>query len=53
LVNPLTYLVDALRSLMVGSAQAFHPLLLDFGVLTLIFLVLSTIAAKLYPSLAH
>jgi ABC-2 type transport system permease protein len=53
LVNPLTYLVDALRGLMVGSAQASHPLALDFAVLGLIFLVLSAIAAKLYPSLAH
>jgi ABC-2 type transport system permease protein len=53
LINPLTYLVDALRGLMVGSAQASHPLALDFAVLGLIFLVLSAIAAKLYPSLAH
>jgi ABC-2 type transport system permease protein len=53
LINPLTYLVDALRGLMVGSAQASHPLAQDFAVLGLIFLVLSAIAAKLYPSLAH
>ena len=53
LINPLTYLVDALRGLMVGSSQASHPLALDFAVLALIFLILSTIAAKLYPSLAH
>ncbi len=53
LINPLTYLVDALRGLMVGSGQNSHPLTLDFAVLVVIFLVLSTIAAKLYPSLAH
>ena len=53
LINPLTYLVDALRGLMVGAGQNSHPLTLDFAVLVVIFLVLSTIAAKLYPSLAH
>jgi len=53
LINPLTYLVDALRGLMVGLGQASHPLALDFGVLALIFLALLAIAAKLYPSLAH
>jgi ABC-2 type transport system permease protein len=53
LINPLTYLVDALRGLMVGSSQAAHPLALDFAVLGLIFLILSAIAARLYPSLAH
>ena len=53
LVNPLTYLVDALRGLMIGPAQASHALALNFGVLGLIFVVLSAIAAKLYPSLAH
>jgi ABC-2 type transport system permease protein len=53
LINPLTYLVDALRGLMVGPAQASHPLSVDFAVLAIIFFILSTIAAKLYPSLAH
>ena len=53
LINPLTYLVDALRGLMVGPAQASHPLSVDFFVLAIIFFILSTIAAKLYPSLAH
>jgi ABC-2 type transport system permease protein len=53
LVNPLTYLVDALRGLMIGSAQATHTMTVNFGVLGLIFVILSTIAAKLYPSLAH
>lgn len=53
LVNPLTYLVDALRGLMIGPDQASHPMALNFGVLLLIFVILSAIAAKLYPSLAH
>jgi ABC-2 type transport system permease protein len=53
LINPLTYLVDALRGLMVGVGQASHPLTVDFAVLGLIFVILSAIAAKMYPSLAH
>src|SRR5579862_7646521 len=53
LVNPLTYLVDALRGFMIGPEQASHPMALNFGVLLLIFVILSAIAAKLYPSLAH
>jgi ABC-2 type transport system permease protein len=53
LVNPLTYLVDALRGLMISPEQATHPMALNFGVLLLIFVILSAIAAKLYPSLAH
>jgi ABC-2 type transport system permease protein len=53
LINPLTYLVDALRGLMVGAGHNSHPLALDFAVLAAIFLILTTIAARLYPSLAH
>lgn len=53
LVNPLTYLVDALRGLMIGPDQASHPMALNVGVLIVIFVILSAIAAKLYPSLAH
>jgi ABC-2 type transport system permease protein len=51
-VNPLTYLVDALRSLMVqGGTSAFgygFDLAVDAGVL----FVLVVIAARLYPSVA-
>ncbi len=52
LVNPLTYLVDALRGLIIGS-ESLHPLAFNFGVLALIFLALLSVAARLYPSLAH
>jgi ABC-2 type transport system permease protein len=52
-LNPLTYLVDALRGLMIGHGQNAHGLLLNFGVLSLIFVLVSAIAARLYPSLAH
>ncbi|HTO95504.1 MAG TPA: ABC transporter permease [Myxococcales bacterium] len=50
--NPLTYLVDALRALMVqGGASAFG-LAADFGVQVLALLVFVAIAAGLYPSVA-
>jgi len=50
--NPLTYLVDALRGLMIGQAQA-HSLLVNFSVIGLIFVVLAAIATKLYPTLVR
>lgn len=52
-VNPLTYLVDALRGLMIQGGQNIHSLGVDFGVMALIFLLLVAIAAKLYPSLVR
>ena len=52
-INPLTYLVDALRGLMIEGGQTSHPLSVDFGVMTLVFVLLVTIAAKLYPSLVR
>jgi len=51
LINPLTYLVDALRGLMIQGGQSVHGLRVDFGVMAIIFLVLSIIAARLYPTL--
>jgi hypothetical protein len=38
---------------MVGAGHNSHPLALDFAALAAIFLILTTIAARLYPSLAH
>ena len=52
-VNPLTYLVDTLRGSMIGGAQAVHSLPFNLGVLGVIFVILLSIAARLYPSLAH
>ena len=53
-VNPLTYMVDALRTLML---QAYEPSMatisIDFGVLVLTTVVLIAIAARLYPRLAQ
>jgi ABC-2 type transport system permease protein len=51
LANPLTYLVDALRGLMIGGGQTIHPLYVDFGIMIAIFLVLTAIAARIYPTL--
>jgi ABC-2 type transport system permease protein len=52
-INPLTYLVDALRGLMIQGGQHIHSLSLDFGVMAVIFVLMVVIAAKLYPSLVQ
>ena len=53
-VNPLTYQVDALRSLMLQSGTpTVSSIGLDFGVLTFTTVVLIVIAAQLYPRLAQ
>jgi len=52
-VNPLTYLVDALRALLLAHAPAAANLPLDFGVLAMILAALVGLAAKLYPGLAR
>jgi ABC-2 type transport system permease protein len=51
--NPLTYLVDALRSLMLPGYSAEFPLALDFGALILAMVILVLIGARLYPRLAR
>lgn len=51
-VNPLTYLVDSMRSLMLGGPFDSHNILLDFGVMGALLLVLIVMAGRLYPSLA-
>ena len=52
-LNPLTYLVDALRGIMIQGGQSVHPLLVDLGVMAMIFLLLASIAARLYPTLVR
>ena len=52
-LNPLTYLVDALRGIMILGGQSVHPLFADLGIMAMIFLVLATVAAKLYPTLVQ
>jgi ABC-2 type transport system permease protein len=49
LANPLSYLVDALRALMVRGATSTFGLPLDFAVLSMAFVGLLSFAAWLYP----
>lgn len=50
--NPLTYEVDALRTLMLSNFTSANGLWLDFVVLIGATIVLNTIAAILYPRAA-
>lgn len=52
-INPLTYLVDALRTLMLGGDQGAHPLFLNFAVLGIVFITFIILAARLYPTLVE
>jgi ABC-2 type transport system permease protein len=51
--NPLTYLVDALRGLMVTGGQSVYGLYWDFGAMLVVLAVMLTFAAKLYPRLVE
>ena len=51
--NPLTYLVDALRGMMIQGGHSVHGLFTDFAVMILVFTALAATAAKLYPTLAQ
>jgi len=51
--NPLTYLIDLLRGLMLPGMLSAHGYEVDFAVLIGIFCVLLFIAVKLYPTLAE
>jgi ABC-2 type transport system permease protein len=52
-VNPLTYLVDALRTLLVVGAVSADGVAVDFLVMATMFAVLVAVAARLYPGLAR
>ena len=52
-VNPLTYLVDVLRALMVEGGESAFGLGVDFGVQLVALVVLVLVAARLYPSVAR
>jgi ABC-2 type transport system permease protein len=52
-LNPLTYLVDALRGLMIVGGESVHGYGLDFAVLLATFVVLLMIAVRLYPTLVE
>jgi ABC-2 type transport system permease protein len=49
LINPLSYMVDALRGMMVVGGPHVYSLWLDFGVMFLITAILIAIATRLYP----
>jgi ABC-2 type transport system permease protein len=52
-INPLTYLVDLLRGLMVEHAQTLHGPLANFAFLGIVFVCMLAVATKVYPSLAQ
>ena len=53
LLNPLTYMVDALRALMITGATSVHGVPLDIAVLSVVTVVLVAFGARLYPRLAQ
>lgn len=48
-LNPLSYMVDALRELMVQGTAVHYGLPLDFGILAVVNVTIVVIAARLYP----
>lgn len=51
--NPLTYLIDALRGLMIIGGESVRGYLLDFAVMLGVFSLFLFIAVRLYPKLAE
>lgn len=51
--NPLTYLVDGLRSAMVVGGPAHFGLGVDVAAMAVVFVALAWLAARLYPGLAR
>lgn len=52
-LNPLTYVVDALRELMVVGGRSTYGLAWDTGVLALVFALLLLIGVRAYPHLVR
>jgi len=52
-INPLTYLVDGLRSLMLEGGVSTFGLGLDFAVLGVVLLGLVVLATRLYPGILN
>jgi ABC-2 type transport system permease protein len=50
-VNPLTYQVDAQRSLMIGGGSATFGLALGFAFMAAVLMLLVLIASRLYPKI--
>ena len=53
LANPLTYIVDALRTLMLPGEVGLYPLYVDLSVLLAVTVGLTLIEARLYPRMAQ
>lgn len=53
ILNPLTYQVDALRSLMIVGEVSQFGLMVDFGVGLLAFVILALIAVPIYPKILY
>ena len=51
-LNPLTYMVDGLRALMVTGASSPRGVGVDIAVLSVVLVVLVAVGARLYPRLA-
>jgi len=51
--NPLTYLVDVLRTLMVQGAGGTTGVAPDLGILALVFIAFTLIAARLFPGIVR
>jgi ABC-2 type transport system permease protein len=51
--NPLTYQVDALRSVMLRGAESSLGLGLDLSVMTAALVLLLSIAARMYPTILY
>ena len=52
-INPLTYLIDALRGLMISGGESVHGYAVDFSIMLAVFVALLFIAVRLYPTLAE
>jgi ABC-2 type transport system permease protein len=52
-INPLTYEVDALRALMLVRGASDYGLSVDFAVLLATWVVLTSIAARMYGRMGH
>lgn len=53
IANPLTYVVDALRTLMLSNTTNYSSLILDFGVILGVTVVLVAIGSALYPRIVQ
>jgi ABC-2 type transport system permease protein len=51
-LNPLTYVVDALRTFMLAGSTSAFGLGTDYAVILLTTIILVLIGARLYPHLA-